>query len=364
LKKILLIEDNDILREQIQIFLKHIGYACAATPDGESGVALATEHLPDLVLCDVRLPTISGFDVVDLLKNEERTRSTPVIFMSALNDRESVRLGMTRGGYDYLTKPFTMKELEEAIGGCFAKYDRVEEKYDSTMTLLRHNLTSAMPHELRTPLLHIIGYGEMLYEAHAEISPADVREYAAGIVKSSRRLQHVVENYLVFSELESVTRDQTARQAMQRRSSVAAPIIQAAAADVAERYARKRDLHVSVDDARVGVGGEDVRRVIGELVDNAFKFSGRGEKVCIDSELRDDSLCVTIQDGGRGMAPNEVETVGAFMQFGRVSHEQQGMGLGLAIVIRLLDLYNGDITFDSKQGHGTRVRLVLPLTAA
>jgi two-component system, sensor histidine kinase and response regulator len=361
-KKILVIEDNDMLRQQIHIFLSEQNFDVISTTDGETGIQMAHEHVPHLILCDVRLPTVNGFEVLNVLQTSTNTRFIPVIFMSAMKDRQHIRQGMAHGGADYLTKPFTMLELATSIEACFQKYNRVEEKYDATLKHLRDNISYALPHELRTPLLGIIGYAEMLYEDATNLPPEQVQSYADGIMKSSQRLRTVIENYLAFAQLEILAHDTHSRQQLQQAACDAHQSIRTLAQKMARaRPERKQDFVVTLTRATVRISCAHLEKIVGELLDNALKFSKPGTNVVLESEIVGNYLQIQLLDFGEGITTDELDKIGAFMQFNRIAKEQQGVGLGLAIVMRLVDLHNGTIQFESKPHMGTLVRVMLPL---
>jgi two-component system response regulator AtoC len=115
MNKILVIEDDAAVRENVLELLEEEGFTALAAADGKQGIALAVQHLPDLVICDIGMPEIDGFEVFEVLSSQPSTAVLPFIFLSARTDRASVRRGMTLGADDYLTKPFTRTELLDSI---------------------------------------------------------------------------------------------------------------------------------------------------------------------------------------------------------------------------------------------------------
>ncbi|MBL7965792.1 MAG: response regulator [Prolixibacteraceae bacterium] len=126
--KILIIEDTAQLRESIADVLEQEGYEVVNAADGYSGVKMAREHCPDLILCDIVMPGMTGFDVIQLLKSEEGQLSVPFIYITALAERRDFREGMNLGADDYLVKPFTIQELLSAINTRLEKYNSVEKR--------------------------------------------------------------------------------------------------------------------------------------------------------------------------------------------------------------------------------------------
>ncbi|MEK7253849.1 MAG: response regulator, partial [Bacteroidota bacterium] len=125
MKKILVIEDMPDVRENIQELLEISGYQVVAAPDGAEGVDAAIEERPDLILCDVMMPRLDGFTVLNILSKRPETSDVPFVFLTAKTEREDFRKGMNLGADDYITKPFSKDELLDVIESRLAKSDRL-----------------------------------------------------------------------------------------------------------------------------------------------------------------------------------------------------------------------------------------------
>lgn len=121
MKKILLIEDDAVLRENTAELLELANYHVITAPNGKIGVEMAQEHLPDIVVCDIMMPELDGYAVLDTLSNDHTTKYIPFIFLSAKTERKDIRKGMNLGADDYITKPFSEDELISAIESRIAK---------------------------------------------------------------------------------------------------------------------------------------------------------------------------------------------------------------------------------------------------
>jgi class 3 adenylate cyclase len=140
--KILVIEDEAPIRTNISLMLKGEGYTVRAAENGRLGVAAAQEFLPDLVLCDVMMPELDGFGVLGELRTEPRFADLPFVFLTALDDRASMRRGMNMGADDYLTKPFTRDDLLEAVTSRLKRHADIEHYFDDRLTLKVDELQS------------------------------------------------------------------------------------------------------------------------------------------------------------------------------------------------------------------------------
>src|SRR6266567_1614579 len=162
MKKILVIDDEEWLREMVQLALRQKGFEVVQAQNGAVGVELARTELPDLVLCDVNMERMDGYLTLSALRNDATTASIPFILMTGLADNAGMRHGMELGADDYLAKPFTIDALYAAVEARLKKVQRVRQEAERRLADLRDNLSLMLPHELRTPLNGIVAYGEIL----------------------------------------------------------------------------------------------------------------------------------------------------------------------------------------------------------
>ncbi len=142
--KILVIEDEGETRENLTLMLEMEGFAALAAPHGQAGVELARKAIPDVILCDVSMPKLDGYGVLQALRADEKTVAIPFIFLTAKGDRKDLRAGMDLGADDYLTKPASAEEVLSAIR---ARLDRHREKEHAAMAKVEPNFESAKPLE-------------------------------------------------------------------------------------------------------------------------------------------------------------------------------------------------------------------------
>src|SRR5688572_11554293 len=191
MKKVLVIDDSPEIRLIIEETLSMFGFATISAEDGETGVELAREHLPDLIICDVNMPKLDGFDTLTRLRENENTATIPFMFLSGAVERPNVRRGMELGADDYLTKPFTPSELLAAVNARLEKKAEIERKSEKKLDELRGKMTLALPHELRTPLNGIMGLASIMVDDHATMKPQAVLETAQLIHDSAERLHRL-----------------------------------------------------------------------------------------------------------------------------------------------------------------------------
>lgn len=359
--RILVIEDEEAVRQGVVEMLEASGYQTLAADGGRRGLNLTREQLPNLIICDVAMPDVDGFEVLAELQRDPVTATIPFIFLTAKTQAEDRRRGMRLGADDYLTKPFTFAELQAAIETRLAKLSRLEQKFQRKLVELRADVTHALPHELRTPLTGILGFAAILADSNEPVSADEQLELAQHIYSSGLRLQHLIENFLLFAKLEDL-RAAAVPDLSGHDACEASELIATVARQESARAQRQADLALDVERAVVALSGTYLKKLIEELINNAFKFSVTGTPVSVEGRLHADGsrYVLHIRDRGRGLSAQEIADIGAYRQFGRRRREQQGAGLGLAIANLIVELCHGTLEMESRLGSGTTLRVCLP----
>jgi two-component system sensor histidine kinase/response regulator len=365
MKKILVIEDSPEVREIIGETLRLKGFEVFTAADGLSGIDLARSHLPDLIICDIRMPNMDGYDTLAALREDAATAVIPFIFLTGAADRTHVRRGMELGADDYLTKPFTADELMAAVSARLEKHEEIHRQSERKLDELRGNLTMALPHELRTPLNGILGLSSLLVEEGETMGRPQILETARYINDSALRLHRLIENFLVYSQIELLSTDPNRGSVLRPDTGLpVGELLISLAQQNAQQAQREKDLVLRIEPADVPITEEHLKKIVEELVGNAFKFSEPGTPVVVATSQEGGQFVLMITDRGRGMTPEQIANVGAHMQFERKFYEQQGAGLGLIIAKRLTELLGGQFRIESTPGQQTTVRVAFSLRPA
>ncbi len=358
--KILVIEDQVEVRQNVEDILCLENYEVITAPDGEIGLALAKEHLPDLILCDVMMPKMTGFEVLESLRQDAQLATIPFILLTAKVDHQAFRQGMELGADDYLTKPFSLDELLHAITTRLAQHSQRQALAQSQLNELRQHITRALPHELLTPLNGILGAAAVLINYYDSLSKDEVIESVQDIKTSGERLHRLVQNFLLMADLDVLlaSPDRLAAWHSRLTESLELPMgLQSILDNLGQNEPRRRDIEMLITPQRIGISPADFHKIIGELLDNAFKFSLPDTPVRLEAIAKGGSCQLTIQDQGRGMEPEEQQRIGAHTQFQRSRFEQQGSGLGLTLAKRLTELYGGQLAIASQPQQGTTITI-------
>jgi two-component system sensor histidine kinase/response regulator len=363
MKKILVIEDAQSLRKDILEMLGFEGYEAAGAENGLVGVQKAREFMPDLIICDIMMPGMDGYRVLEELHKDPVLVNIPFIFLTARTDRIDQRQGMELGADDFLTKPFTAAELLRTVKTQLEKTSYRQEAAGQKLEKLKNNIILSLPHEFRTPLNVVLGFSDLLLTDCETMESSRIADMARHINTAALRLYRLVENYLIYAHTEIMEADANQLAALQAGYMLMPrTTVENSATLKALQHERKDDLKLDVQDVEGIAMYEDyLKRIVDELVDNAFKFSEPGKPVEVSAHPEQDRYVISVTDQGRGMTSEQIASIGAYMQFDRRIYEQQGSGLGLIIAKRLTELHKGHFRLDSRLGQGTTVTVALPV---
>ena len=360
--KILIVEDDINIRENIVDLLEVENFHAIAAEDGRMGLELASKEVPDLIICDVMMPKLDGYSVLNALRENPITATIPFVFLTAKSNKNDFRQGMGLGADDYLTKPFTKDELLETIKCRLEKQFAINQKSQQELNELRQCITHSLPHEMRTPLNGILGFSQLLMKEYESLEEQEIYEMAEDIYNSANRLFGFTQNFLLYAQLESIATDPEKIKSLQSKKTYFP--VEALTSLIKEKaliVGREADVQISFDSpCWVKIANTKLHKILEELIDNCLKFSESGTNIFVSSAVNENHLIITFTDSGRGMSASEIRKLGAYRQFNRRIYEQQGSGLGLIIVKLLVELHGGSLDIQSNPGDKTVVQVKLP----
>jgi len=356
-QKILITEDEVLVARELAETLEELGYEVTAIAhDGKTALQKVDETSPDLVLMDIVLPgQLDGIEVAKLIRAHYHI---PVVYLTAYADSETLDRAQITEPFGYLIKQFQAKALHSTIQVALSRYAVEQGKLKN----LRQNISSFLPHELNTPLCTILSSLELLTEYYDNFSRGEVLKQLSSVQDSATRLNRTCQNVLLYTELELLQQDLHQLERLQQETTPSSyAVIKAQALNKAEESNRLEDLQLELEDIPVRICKHYLKRLVDELLDNAFKFSLATTAVRVHSFLQDGLFYLEVSDQGRGMTPEQIIHLDAYVQFDRHRYEQQGLGLGLTLVKRLVQLHNGKFIIRSTLDQGTTAIVYLPI---
>jgi len=367
--KILMVDDLPSNLQTLSDLLTAYGYINVQARDGQTALNLVQADLPDLILLDIYMPGMDGYEVCRRLKADERTKHIPVVFISALSDIDNVVKAFEAGGADYIVKPFQFREvLARVVSQLTLVRQRREietlraqdRQHFESLQRMKDQFIRMATHDLRNPLNVILGYANIIERLNISDPDLSLRNEAVENIRDSvEKMRSLVSDLLDFAQFETgtyltlapVLLSQFIDKCLNRLHVVAVQKnIELAYTALAEAVT------INVDETYMA-------RAIDNLVSNAIKYTPAGGRVEVQIERTDQQVCIRVADTGLGIPEEDLPHI--FDPFYRVryaGHEQvEGSGLGLSIVKTVVEQHHGQVMVESRPGKGSTFRVTLPV---
>ena len=355
-QKILVVEDEVDLRNVIKEILDDAGFTVVLAQNGKEGFELAKSVVPDLILCDIQMPHMNGYELLNAVKMETELVKTPFVFMTGVNTGQfDIRRGMDLGADDYLNKPFRAEDLVSAVQTRLKKKQSWQRFFDTKIEKIHTGIVLLLPNELHLLVMDILENSQSLLGDGA-VSAENVQKAARMIQASGKRLSHLHENILLFAMIQLWVNDEKMITSLrQERTMSYLNVLTAVVNENSRAQDRKKLISITCVDSGIQISPAYFGKIIDEIVDNACKFSDPESAVSITSEINNDELLLKISDKGRGMTKDEIDSIGALLQYEHRPAGPQETGLGLTIAKTIAELHGGSLTILSEQHKGTTV---------
>lgn len=364
--RILLIEDDSANIEMLNYLLTSSGFEMVSAVGGEAGITKAVEARPDIILLDIMMPGIDGFETCRRLKAIDDVRDIPVIFLTARSDIVDKVKGFEVGAVDYITKPF---QYEEVIARCRShiimdrqrrEIERLRDEdrlYYEKLSEIKDDVLNTATHDLKNPL-NVIMTSLYLLRRHGCVDDAKGEQLVNACEISAKQMRNLIADLLDLARIETgqgvSLQDISLNSFCQSMLDGIAPLAQEK--QIALRFSPLQpDYVLSFDVSRMG-------RVLDNLLSNAVKYTPSGGNVELSVQMQNGVVLIQIIDDGLGIPEDDLPHV--FDKFYRIHREeylaQEGTGLGLSIVKSIVERHGGEIWVESELDKGTTFSIALP----
>ena len=360
---ILIVEDDIAMSSGIRDVLEMAGYEVQMADNGQAALKILETFTPDLIISDIMMPEMDGFEFLEQVRSRVELVSIPFIFLTAKGQRTDIRAGKQLGADDYLVKSVDLEDLQVVVR---AKLDRalaLNQRSAAEMSRLKNSILSSLSHEFRTPLTYITGYIDLMQEG--TWSPDDLQRFLQRIKGGSTRLNRLIEDFLLVVRSETGDLKQAYELDKYRFNnwkSLVERVINNSQ-ELAERHSVQLIADIPADLPEIEAHEVYLENALRRLVDNAIKFSKpEGGQVTVRVVAEDQRVCVHVIDQGIGIPAAELPKIfDRFHQVNREKMEQQGAGIGLAIVKAFIDLHHASIVCHSVEDVGSDFEACFPV---
>lgn len=360
---ILLVDDDPAILEGVADLLGLYGYQVITAPDGQTALEQMRSFEPDLVISDIMMPGMDGYQFFEAVRQNPAWTPIPFIFLTARGQRMDIRRGQSLGADAYLTKPFEPEDLLIAVRARLKRAQDIRHAAHADVEHMKQQLITIFSHELRTPLAYIYGYVNLLRDQRDDLDEAAISEMLEGAHRGTRRLVSLVEDLMMMVQIESGVLEM---EIALEKGQMPLQTMVRSAVEKSRWLANERGVQLEVD-IDPGIGSCHyslyVENALLRLIDNAIKFCRRGVGcVLVHAYRSGDEARVEVEDNGIGIAPDKQQAIfERFFQLDRDVMEQQGVGLGLSLAQALVRLHGGEIGVQSSLGKGSIFTVSLPI---
>lgn len=368
-KRILIVDDQSLILQAMTLILEPY-YTIVTAINGEEGLLAAhADPPPDLILLDIKMPGIDGYEVCSRLKADQDTRDIPVIFVTALDRKQDEIRGFEVGAVDYVAKPIVQKTLlarvhihlalEESLQKLKENQKIIEARNAELdeMNQLKNKFIGIAAHDLRNPIVSILGFTEVLL-SEEQLSTEDTRRYLGIISAACNKMLDLISDTLDVSVIES------GELILNLGIGALADLVNERV-QLFEPIATKKNIDIVKQLSYLGDSWFDpsrVAQVLDNLISNAIKFSPHGTEVSVTLEEVGDLVMISIKDQGPGVSDKDKLKI--FNRFQKLQNKptagESSTGLGLAIVKKIVDVHHGTLMLESEPGKGATFSFALP----
>lgn len=365
---ILIVDDTPDNLYLLSAMLTQHGYEVRSAINGPVALMTTKVELPDLILLDINMPKMNGYEICEHLQSNEQTREIPVIFLSAFNEAIDKVKAFRSGGVDYITKPFQVEEVLVRVEHQLTLYRMKIElqqaraeavkalEQEKELNRLKSEFVAMISHDFRTPLTSIQGFADLLRQNHQTLAPEVQDRYFDKIDTAVEHLLRLLNEVLLIGSIEA--------HKVQYQ-----PI----ATDL-EKFCRDliESLHLSAnsqlpiyinctgDCTQVKLDQTLLQQILSNLLSNAIKYSLNQKPIQFRLHCQIDQITVQVQDQGIGIPADCLPHIfDAFYRCNNVDRIK-GTGLGLAVVKKCVEVHQGQIQVNSQEGAGTTFTVTLP----
>ena len=357
---ILIVDDTPASVQLLASMLREKGYKPRAATNGEAALEAARRLTPDLILLDVNMPGMNGYELCKRLKADENLKQVPVLFISGVDDPDEKVRAFRCGGVDYVTKPFRIEEVEARVRAHLeisSQKRELQRNYQQLQELeaMRDNLVHMIVHDMRSPLFVLeLLLSEIEISLQSLNDPETAKNHRTALA-NVRKLTGMTNDMLDINRLEQ------GKMPIGKKMTDLSKIAHAAMESM-DALAEGKTLLVNAPEPVIAsCDPEIVGRVFCNLIGNALKFTPIGGKISIAVGVADGSALASVTDTGPGIPPEFHQKI--FEKFGQVEGKQKrmGVGLGLTFCKMAVQAHGGIIGIESELKKGSRFWFTIPL---
>ena len=354
--KILIVDDVTKNIQLVANILQEAGYEIFFALNGQMALELVKNQTLDLILLDIMMPEMDGFEVCRHIKKLSNARDIPIIFLTAKTDIESIKKGFEVGGVDYITKPFNKEELLARVKTHLDLM--LQQKELKEVNATKDKFFSIIAHDLKSPFNHLLGLTEIIRDRSMETGHEEIRELASLIHKSAKQGRDLLDNLLTWSRSQIGVHDFKPEPVNLHETVDEAMVF-------VEQIASQKNISIFNEVKRSMKARADINMlntILRNLLNNAIKFTKPGGFVKVYAKERNEVVEITVEDNGIGISKSTLSKLFKIDENPSTpgTGSEKGTGLGLILCREFVERHGGEIRVESERGSGSKFIFTLP----
>lgn len=353
----LLIEDDPDVLENLKDILEYYGYYVTTAKDGLEGYEKALDQLPDLIICDINLPEIDGFELLDMLKRNPDTYIIPFIFLTAMTDKSYLRKGMNLGADDYITKPYENKDIINAVQSKIDKYSDLRNRFTRNLEFLKDRITTSIPKHFSEPILSILGFTSVLKNNYNNFSDHERLSIIQNIFETGDIMQRMLDDYGLYLKINETSYEDL--DVLEDEHSIATIINDVLEKECALLGIAKQML-IYTEPAMVMMNSLYTKKIITELAALTAILSYTNETITFNCSRKEEFYNIEVSFQSRGLTSSIIECIGNFDMYEGRDIEGLYATLSLSTIKLITEAHKGIFDIENKFYEQTIIRISLP----
>jgi two-component system, sensor histidine kinase and response regulator len=354
---ILIVEKENEVREKIDNILGAQGFNVNYADCLEQSVKHIIKNTPDIIITGNTLSNLDKYDLLSYLRSERELPYIPFISLTKYQTHKEIKSGMRRGADDFVAIPIEEQDLLDAVNAGLKKRDIMKNYLDN----IRESFALAIPHELRTPIMPITGLCDLILDDFDSLSKDEIIGYIKTIKENTLKLSKRIEKFIFLSSIQGEAENGfSLKELKNEKTEIDENYVKNILKNIPINYP-ENNFTVKVEKASLAISDFYLTGLVQELGENAFKFACAKTPVKVSGCFKDGFYQLSFRNHGRGLTSAQLKNINLFQQFRNVDEPKTGSGLGLFITKKIVEMFEGKLTVESRPGKCIKVTAFLKM---
>jgi len=357
---ILIIEDDLDVLENLKDILEYYGYLVSTATNGLEGYDLAVEYYPDLIICDINMPELNGFELLDMLKRNPETYTIPFLFLTAMTDKAYYRKGMNLGADDYITKPYENKDIINAVQSKIDKYSDMRLKFTRNLEFMKSRITTSIPNHFVEPINSILGFTSVLKNNFDNFDDTEKISIIENIFDSGDIMLRMLDNYGLYLKLSNTSYlDLDITEDDYPVDKIISDILEIEGL----HFGVLNSIRVHLESAILLMNSFYIKKIVLEFINVASRLYDEDYAIFIKGFINEEMYELSIEFNSRGLSAALINSIGDLDNSSLKDIDSKNCSVSLSLLKLIAEIHKGKMIITSNPYDKTTICLQIPINA-